>query len=328
MSDIAFQMEDVRVVTAVAGKPPVTLVDGVSLQLGAGELVGVVGETGAGKTLTMRAILGLLPAGTRASGRVRIGETEVALEDVRQLRAWLGRATSVVLQNPVGMLDPLVRIGDQLTEGVVRLGLASKAEAGERASELLASMGFPDPALIQRLYPHQLSGGMAQRVATAMGLMPRPRVLVLDEPTSALDANVRVEVMQLFRRTAQSERTGAFLVSHDLGVISHFCDRIAVMYAGRVVECGPTAAVLADPGHPYTKALLACSIALDAPPRERLPIVEGSPPAPGRWPSGCPYRTRCSIARDRCAEIRPPLAGPSGHAAACHYAELLQEVSR
>ena len=192
---IAFRMEDVRVVTAVPDKPAVVLVDGVTLELGVGEIVGVVGETGAGKTLTMRSMLGLLPAGTRATGQIRIDDSEVALEDVRTLRALLGRSTSVVLQNPVGMLDPLVRVGDQLVEGVVRLRLVSKQEAQQRATELLASMGFPDPAMVQRLYPHQLSGGMAQRVATAMGMMPRPRVLVLDEPTSALDVNIRVEVM-------------------------------------------------------------------------------------------------------------------------------------
>jgi oligopeptide/dipeptide ABC transporter ATP-binding protein len=327
VSGATFEIQDVRVVTAVADKAAVPLVDGVSLELGAGEIVGIVGETGAGKTLTMRAILGLLPAGTRATGQVRLNGSTVALEDVTRLRSRLGRSMSVVLQNPVGMLDPLVRVGEQLIEGVVRLRLASKQEAVQRATELLASMGFEDPAMVQRLYPHQLSGGMAQRVATAMGLMPRPRVLVLDEPTSALDANIRVEVMQLFRRTTQSEGTGAFLVSHDLGVISHFCDRIAVMYAGRVVECGPAAGVLSAPAHPYTQALLACSVALDVPARGRLALVEGAPPAPGKWPSGCPYRARCPLAQQVCAEVRPPLAGSPSHRAACHFAQLLQEAS-
>jgi oligopeptide/dipeptide ABC transporter ATP-binding protein len=327
MSGVVFAMEDVAVSTAAGNKPSVPLVDGVTLKLRAGEIVGIVGETGAGKTLTMRAILGLLPTGVRATGRARVGETTVALGDLRALRRWLGRETSVVLQNPVGMLDPLIRVGDQLIEGVVRLRLASKDAAVQRATELLADMGFEDPAIVQRLYPHQLSGGMAQRVATAMGLMPRPRVLVLDEPTSALDANVRVEVMQLFRRIAQNEGTGAFLVSHDLGVISHFCDRIAVMYAGRVVECGPTADVLAHPAHPYTQALLACSVALDAPARQRLAIIRGTPPAPGKWPSGCPYRERCLMAQDVCTEVRPPLDGSASHPAACHFAGLLQEVS-
>jgi oligopeptide/dipeptide ABC transporter ATP-binding protein len=329
MSESAFELQGVSVSVAAAasGKPSVPLVDGVTLGLGGGELVGIVGETGAGKTLTMRAILGLLPGGVRATGTVRMGDETVRLEDVAKLRSWLGRSTSVVLQNPLGMLDPLIRVGDQLIEGVVRLRLASKQEAVQRATDLLASMGFDDPVRVQRLYPHQLSGGMAQRVATAMGLMPRPRVLVLDEPTSALDANIRVEVMQLFRETAQSEGTGAFLVSHDLGVISQFCDRIAVMYAGRVVEDGPTAQVLELPAHPYTRALLACSVSLDAPARGRLPVVEGAPPAPGRWPTGCPYRVRCPLAQAVCGELRPPLDGSPDHRAACHFSELLQEVS-
>jgi oligopeptide/dipeptide ABC transporter ATP-binding protein len=327
VSAVAFEMEDVRVAAVASDGPGVPLVDGVTLGLDAGEIVGIVGETGAGKTLTMRAILGLLPAGVHATGRIRIGGVTMALEEVLQVRSLLGRSTSVVLQNPVGMLDPLVRVGDQLIEGVVRLRLASKREAVERASGLLASMGFPDPGLVQRLYPHQLSGGMAQRVATAMGLMPRPRVLVLDEPTSALDANIRVEVMELFRRTAQEEGTGAFLVSHDLGVISHFCDRVAVMYAGRVVECGSTVSVLAEPAHPYTRALLACSVSLATPARTRLAIIEGAPPAPGRWPSGCPYRPRCPLAQEVCAQVRPPLASGASHGAACHFATLVQAAS-
>lgn len=325
MTRAAFMMEDVHVTTTA--QDAVTLVDKVSLELGAGEIVGIVGETGAGKTMTMRAILGLLPTGTRATGRIHIDGAALELQDVRRVRSLLGRSTSVVLQNPIGMLDPLVRVGDQLTEGVVRLGLASKQEAAQRATSLLASMGFPDPAMVQRLYPHQLSGGMAQRVATAMGMMPRPRVLVLDEPTSALDANIRVEVMQLFRRTAEGEGTGAFLVSHDLGVISHFCDRVAVMYAGRIVECGAVADVLSAPAHPYTRALLACSVSLNRPARERLAIIKGAPPAPGKWPSGCPYRPRCPLGESVCAEVRPPLAGRAGHRVACHLAKLFQEAS-
>jgi oligopeptide/dipeptide ABC transporter ATP-binding protein len=327
MSAVAFRTDDVRVFTAAADRAPVPLVDGVTLDIGPGEIVGVVGETGAGKTLTMRAILGLLPAGTRAEGAIRLGERVVELSDVRGLRRLLGRETSVVLQDPIGMLDPLVRVGDQLIEGVVRLRLASKQEAKARATELLAAMGFPDPAMVQRLYPHQLSGGMAQRVATAIGMMPKPRMLVLDEPTSALDVNIRVEVMRLFRETARAEGTGAFVVSHDLGLISHFCDRIAVMYAGRVVEYGATKTVTSAPAHPYTQSLLGCSIALDAPNRQPLGVIEGAPPAPGKWPSGCPYRPRCPYAQEVCAEVRPPLRGDQARSAACHFAERVAVAS-
>jgi|HubBroStandDraft_6_1064221.scaffolds.fasta_scaffold85424_2 oligopeptide/dipeptide ABC transporter ATP-binding protein len=320
MSGALFQMQDLRVVTAGPSNASIVLVDGVSLEVAASEVVGVVGETGAGKTLTMRAALGLLPSGTRASGHIELDGRVFPLERIREVRSLLGRATSVVLQNPVGAFDPLVRVGDQLIEGVLRLGLLSRPDALRRAAELLADMGFDDPAMVQRLYPHQLSGGMAQRVATAMGMMPRPRVLVLDEPTSALDANIRVEVLQLFRRTVRSEGTAAFLVSHDLGAVSHFCDRIAVMYAGRVVEYGETARVLSQPAHPYTRALLACSLALDSPSRQRLAIIPGVVPAPGKWPSGCPFRARCPLAQDICAEVRPALLGDDGRRVACHVA--------
>ena len=251
-----------------SGPEPVTLVDGVSISAAAGQMVGVVGETGAGKTVTMRALLGLLPAGLRAEGSLVVGDREVGLDRVGELRALLGRETSLVLQNPLGMLDPLVRVREQLVEGVTRRGVMSKAEAGERAAGLLADLGFADVEAVMHLYPHQLSGGMAQRVTTVMGMMPRPKLLVLAEPTSALDAGVRVEVLRSFARAAREEGTAVVLVSHDLGLISHFCHEVTVMYAGRVVEQGSVATVVHAPAHPYTRALLDASATLAAPRRQ------------------------------------------------------------
>jgi oligopeptide/dipeptide ABC transporter ATP-binding protein len=297
-----------------------TLIDGVDLSVRAGSIVGIVGETGAGKTVTMRALLGLLPPRVRASGALQVGNgPSIDVGDVRAVRALLGRETSIVLQNPVGMLDPLIRVGRQLTEGVVRKAGVDRATAAARATQLLTEMGFTDAEAVQRLHPHQLSGGMAQRVAIAMGMMPQPRLLVVDEPTSALDANVRVEVLKLFRTVAREEGTAVFLVSHDLGLVSHFCDAVAVMYAGRVVERGRTEAVLSSPQHPYTAALLECSATLDATPQEPLRAIAGAPPAPGHWPTGCVFAPRCPLAFDRCVAEEPRLEGPrDGQRAACH----------
>jgi len=235
------------------------------------------------------------------------------------VRALLGVETSVVLQNPLGMLDPLLRVRDQLVEGVVLRGGMDAAAARERATGLLAQMGFSDPEAIMALYPHQLSGGMAQRVATAMGMMPRPRLLVLDEPTSALDAGVRVEVLRAFARAAKEEGTGVILVSHDLGLVSHFCDQVTVMYAGRVAEQGPTRQLLQAPAHPYTVALLEASATLWAKRREPLRTIAGAPPNPSARPPGCAFAPRCPRATDLCTAQRPPLTAGAGRELACHH---------
>jgi oligopeptide/dipeptide ABC transporter ATP-binding protein len=296
------------------------LVDRTDLDVARGNIMGIVGETGAGKTLTMRALLGLLPGGVRAEGQIRVGDgPSVQLEDRTGLHAFLGSKTSVVLQNPVGMLDPLMRVGDQLVEGVVARCLMTRAEARSRSHTLLAKMGFRDPEALQRMYPHELSGGMAQRAVTAMSMMPRPELLVLDEPTSALDANVRVEVLNLFRALARDEGSAVFLVSHDLGLVAHFCDTLGVMYAGRIVERGTTAEVLRAPAHPYTVALLESSASLDRPRRVPLPVIRGAPPAPGAWPEGCVFEPRCPRRAKDCRTHRPVLEQHNDQWVACHY---------
>jgi oligopeptide/dipeptide ABC transporter ATP-binding protein len=317
VSAAACELTDVRV--ALRREPHTLLVDGVSLSASRGEIVGVVGETGAGKTLTMRALLGLLPGAVAATGTVALGDERAALDDVAAVRAWLGLRTSVVLQNPVGMLDPMLRVGRQLVEGVVRREIMREPEARWRARELLAAMGFEDTARVQRLYPHELSGGMAQRIVTAIGMMPRPEVLVLDEPTSALDANVRVEVLRLFRRIAVEEGTAVFLVSHDLGVVSHFCDAVAVMYAGRIVERGSTAQIVGAPSHPYTTALLESSSTLTAERRRPVATIGGAPPRPGQWPHGCVFAPRCPRRAALCDAERPQLVPRHERPVACHY---------
>jgi oligopeptide/dipeptide ABC transporter ATP-binding protein len=317
----AILVEELAVGAARQGRPRLPLVEDVELVVRPREVSGIVGETGAGKTLTVKALLGLLPAGTSATGRIVLGESgSWDLSAPQELRRLRGRDLGVVLQNPVGMFDPLVRVRHQLTEGVVRRRVMRKRQALERARELLASMGFGDAEAVLELFPHQLSGGMAQRVAIAMALMPHPRVVVADEPTSALDAHLRVEALELLRHVAREQDAAVLLVSHDLGLVSHFCDSITVMYAGRVVERGATAAVLGRSQHPYTRALLECSPALDAIPHSSLPTIPGAPPPPGAWPPACVFEPRCPLAFARCREERPALRSDGGRAAACHLA--------
>lgn len=298
-----------------------TLVEDVSFDVTAGELLGIVGETGAGKTLTVKSLLALLPTGMRSSGTVSFGSSApIDLAQPAALRAARGRDIGIVLQNPAGMFDPLVRLRHQLTEGVVRSGLLRKREARARSLELVAAMGFARPEVVLDLYPHELSGGMAQRMAIAMALMPRPKVVVTDEPTSALDAHLRIEVLHLLSSIARDEGTAVILVSHDLGLVSHFCEVLTVMYAGRVLERGATAGVLHNPQHPYTLALRDCSTALDAEPRTPLRVIAGSPPVPGSWPSGCVFAPRCPLVFERCVTERPKLRREHGREAACHLA--------
>lgn len=299
------------------------LVDGVDLALAPGQVTGVVGETGAGKTLTMRALLGLVPPALRVSGAMRLADgAETPLADARAVARRRGRELGIVLQNPFGSFDPLLRIGRQMTEAVVRLELMSAGDAHARARSLLDAMGFPDPVAVLELWPHELSGGMLQRVAIAAAMMPAPSVLVADEPTSALDAHLRLDVLRLLRDVSRDERTAVLLVSHDLGLVSHSCDEVVVMYAGRVVEAGPCAEVLDAPGHPYTRALLRCSLRLDLPPRTPLSTIEGAAPRIGEERVGCAFAPRCPVRIEACGSLRPAEApAVGGHVVSCHLAE-------
>jgi oligopeptide/dipeptide ABC transporter ATP-binding protein len=324
MSAVA-ELQDLRVWRR-AGDDAVALVDGISLRVGAGEILGVVGETGAGKTLTIRALLGVLPRNLRAEGRARVVETTFDLGQLDRMArpAALARDAAMVFQNPATMLDPLVRVEAQLVEAVLRHRLLDARAAGARAVELLVALGFEDPEAVLRLYPHQLSGGMAQRAAIAMALMTRPRLLIVDEPTSALDANLRVEVLTLLERATRDAGIAVVLVSHDLPLIARFSSRVVVMYAGRIVESGDTRKVLEEPSHPYTEALLATASTVHSANRAPLAAIPGVPPAPGEWPPGCVFAGRCRYTFDRCLQERPTLRGDADQRAAC----LLRERGR
>jgi peptide/nickel transport system ATP-binding protein len=302
---------------------PARAVDGVSFTLDAGETVALVGESGCGKTLTALAILQLVPAGGRIAptSRVTFGNRELTSLDAAALRRVRGREVAMVFQEPMAALNPVLRVGDQVAEVVRAHTGASRAEAMARAVRMLEQVGVPDAARRARQYPHELSGGLCQRVMIAMALVLEPALVIADEPTSALDVTVQAQLLDLLR--TQRARTGLalLLITHDLGVVAEMATRVLVMYAGQVVEDAPVASLFATPAHPYTAGLLAAVPVLDAE-RERLPDIPGSVPPATAWPAGCRFRARCTHAWARCAAEAPALVQvAAGHRVRCHLAD-------
>jgi peptide/nickel transport system ATP-binding protein len=272
-------------------------VDGASFALEPGEVLGLMGESGAGKSLTGAAVIGLLPPPTRlAGGSIRFAGTPIEALPEAGWRRLRGRRISAVFQDPLTALDPMRRIGTQLAE-TLRVHAAPGTVTG-----WLEAVGLPPERA--RSWPHQLSGGMRQRVAVALALAPRPALLIADEPTTALDQPLRAQMARLLRGLATGQGSAVLLISHDLGTIAAAADRVAVMYAGRVVEQGPAAAVLHRPAHPYTAALLAARPGTAARPA-RLAAIEGAMPPPGAVPEGCAFHPRCPRATSRCVHERP-----------------------
>jgi oligopeptide/dipeptide ABC transporter ATP-binding protein len=297
-------------------------VEDVSLVLEAGQALGVVGESGSGKSLTLRAILGLLPRRARiARGSVLLdGRPLDGLSALRQVR---GREIGMVFQEPQTALNPVMRVGDQIAEGPnVVLGY-SRGRARERALQLMREVGIPDPVRRAEAYPHELSGGLRQRVTIAIALALEPRVLLCDEPTTALDVTVQGQILALLADLRARKGLALVYVSHDLAVVSQTCRDLVVMYAGRVFETGRVRDVFADPRHPYTRALLRSVIALDSPAGEPEPIP-GSPPDAGAPPSGCRFHPRCAFRHETCdAGDYPLLPIGSARETACAWHEEL-----
>jgi oligopeptide/dipeptide ABC transporter ATP-binding protein len=282
------------------------IVHGVDLAVPAGQTVAVVGESGSGKSLTMLALMGLLSPPLRVTGgKVRLAGRELTGLAERELRAIRGSEVAMIYQDPMTSLNPLMRVGDQVVEAMTAHGVA-KPEASRRMLELLARVGIPDPKRTSRAYPHEFSGGMRQRVMIACALAMRPRLLIADEPTTALDVTIQQQILALVDELRRELGMTTIWVTHDLGVVARLVDRVAVMYAGHVVEDAPVRRVFAAPQHPYTASLLAALPDPTDDTRPPLAQIPGRPPAGGQV-TGCPFRPRCAQARDVCA-TRPPLA--------------------
>jgi len=317
------EIEDLTVDFSRDGHVTSRALRGVSLTVDAGEAVGVVGETGCGKTLTGLSVLRMLPENATASGRICFEGHEMLELPARELRSIRGRRISMVFQSPGTSFNPVFTVGYQI--GLVaerHLGVGRK-EGQALVAETLHAVGLPNPESVMRFYPHELSGGMLQRAMIAMAIICRPSLLIADEPTTALDVTIAQQILRLLRRLQREQGFGVFFISHDLDLVSDFCDRIAVLYAGRVVEMGATAQLLGRPRHPYTRALLE-ALPGRAEPGAPLPTVPGAVPTALDDPPGCPFAPRCPLVVERCFEERPVLAAVgSGQAAACHRWDAL-----
>ncbi len=295
-------------------------VDGVSFDLFPGETLGIVGESGCGKTVTSLSILRLIP---EPPGHVLPGSfiefegRNLLTLAPRDLRAVRGNRIAMIFQEPMSSLNPVLTIGDQIGEGaIVHQGLSRRA-ARARAIAMLEQVGIPDPELVVDEYPHQLSGGMRQRVMIAMALVCHPQVLIADEPTTALDVTIQAQILELLGRLQRELGMAIMLITHDLGVVAGTADRVLVMYAGQVVEGAATPELFQQPVHPYTEGLLASVPRLDRP-RDRLSAIPGTVPAASAWPTGCRFNPRCPHAWDRCRQEEPSLFEIApGHTARC-----------
>jgi oligopeptide/dipeptide ABC transporter ATP-binding protein len=298
-------------------------VDGVSFDVARGEALGLVGESGSGKTLTLRSLVGLLPrSGHVAGGQVLFDGEDIASASLSRQREVRGRGISMIFQEPMTALNPVHRVGDQIAEGpAARLG-ASRRQARERAIDLMRLVGIPDPVRRARAYPHELSGGMRQRVMIAIALSCDPCVILCDEPTTALDVTIQDQILKLLDGLRQELGVSLVLVSHDLAVIAQTCQRVSVMYAGQVVESGTVDEVFRQPRHPYTLSLLRSVPDVDDV-RDRLATIPGMPPDLAALPFGCRFHPRCPFAFERCRREDPPLLDMGGgHRSACWRAPL------
>ncbi|MDN3359821.1 ABC transporter ATP-binding protein [Actinomadura sp. DC4] len=291
-------------------------VRGVDLTADRGETVALVGESGCGKSLTALALLGLLPGGANATGTATLDGTELIGLDERALRRVRGSRAAMIFQDPMSSLNPTTRVGAQIAEVLAIHTRTRRSARLRRAVELMESVGIPDAEARAGQMPHQLSGGMRQRVMISMALAGRPDLLIADEPTTALDVTVQAQVLALLRE--RSRDTVLLFITHDMGVVAEIADRVAVMYAGKVVETGPVAAVLDAPRHPYTAALLRSVPDPDRPAAGELPTIPGQVPAVGEHVEGCPFRPRCDRATDACRTM-PELTPAGAGSVACHH---------
>jgi peptide/nickel transport system ATP-binding protein len=312
-------VDDLSVRFTRRGRPDVRAVDGVSFTVDAGQTVGLVGESGSGKSVTSLAIMGLLPArGVRVAGRADFAGRDLLRLAPDELRDLRGRELGMVFQDPLSALNPVISIGLQVTEVLQRHRQLSRTEARAEAERLLHVVGIPDGARRLRQYPHQLSGGMRQRALIAMAVACQPRLLIADEPTTALDVTIQAQILELLRELVREQGTALVLITHDLGVVAGMCDRVNVMYAGRIVEQTDRRTLFVQPRHPYTTGLLASIPRLDSGADVPLAPIPGSPTDTVPWDSACAFSPRCGRRVDVCGTVRPELADDGLRRLRCH----------
>ena len=311
----------------------VQAVDGISYTVEEGETVAVVGESGCGKSVSALSVLRLVPAppGRIASGSIHFMGHDLLSLDEEEIREIRGRDIGMVFQEPMTSLNPVLSVGVQLTETILRHRTVAAAQAEERALELLRMVGISEPERRLRQYPHHLSGGMRQRVMIALALSCEPRLIIADEPTTALDVTIQAQILELMKDLTKRLGVALIVITHNLGVVARYADRVNVMYAGRIIESGTARQIYHYPRHPYTLGLLASVPRLDQPRGTRLVPIEGQPPDLTRLDDGCSFRPRCRLMEPACAQARPPLVRVesvgSGHDAACFRSAELAEAA-
>lgn len=317
MTEALLEVEDLTISLSRHGRRT-DIVDGVSFRIDRNEPVGVVGESGSGKSMISLAIMGLLPPPLFVSrGEIRFEGRPIQSLPRREMQRIRGRGISMIFQEPMTALNPVFTVGEQITEVLRQDGHMTKTQARERVVELFSLVGIPAPGQRVDDYPHQMSGGMRQRVMIAMALCADPKLLIADEPTTALDATIQLQIVNLLARLQSEIGLAVIFVSHNLALVSNFARRVLVMYAGQLVETVGSGNILATAAHPYTEGLMNCALGLEDEVTP-LPTIDGQVPRPERFPRGCRFSTRCPIAREICGELHPPHFSVAGdHMSAC-----------
>lgn len=304
----------------------------VSLELMNGEILGIVGESGCGKSMTALSVMGLVPSppGNVTGGSISLEGEELTTASSKRMREVRGGIISMIFQEPMTSLNPVFKVGDQIAECVLLHEDVTKAEAWQRAVEMLTKVGIPEPGMRASAYPHELSGGMRQRVMIAMALSCHPRVLIADEPTTALDVTVQAQIFDLLKDLQKDTGTAIVMITHDMGAIAELADRVAVMYAGHIIETGPTNEILTNPQHPYTRGLIACVPHLEEDPSEIRPYlseIKGVVPSLTDLGKGCAFADRCAYKTPECEEEQPLIeAVAEGHSVACYNVKYVVAV--
>lgn len=307
---------------------PVSVLDSISLSVNSGETLALVGESGCGKSITSLALMGLLPSSARIiDGEMQFQEHDLRKLSPREYADLRGNELAMIFQEPMTSLNPAFTLGDQLSEAVIRHQKVSRSQALKAALQILEKVQIPAAEMRLKAYPHQLSGGMRQRVMIAMALINRPKLLIADEPTTALDVTIQAQILSLLNTLKEETGTAVLMITHDLGVVAEVAQQVAVMYAGQVVEQGSVEAIFADPQHPYTIGLMGSVPSLGAR-KGQLSTIPGAVPLPDNMPQGCRFATRCPFAQTRCYEQKPQLdSSGTGHQVACFRAPLEQHIA-